>query len=217
MIDERIRQAFDHLDLLERRVTAREAQRELLSEQRSTKTLRVSALEQEIESTRHARQLLEQLTTRKQELVRSKIEDLITYGIRAVFGPDYTFKIEQKLARNNVAFDYKIIHEFDGASYESDLRGHHGGGLVALVGFLLRTVMVLYSHPPRRRVIFADETMAALDGDKRGPFAKLLTEMGSKLGMQFIIITHSPEYAEDADLVYEIRQTAGTSKLVKVS
>jgi DNA repair exonuclease SbcCD ATPase subunit len=159
--------------------------------------------------------LMEKMTEDKREAVRTKIEALVTHGIQAVFGEGYFFVIKQELKRNAINFDFKIIHEFGGERHESDLRGTHGGGLVALVGFLLRVVMVLFSHPTRRRTIFLDETMAALDGDKRVAFAHLLRTLGGKLGLQFVLITHSPEYSADADKVYEVLAKGdGKAKIV---
>ncbi len=162
------------------------------------------------------RKLFEELTDRKRELVRDKIELLVTHGIQAVFGPGYGFRIEQAVKRNNVTFSYRVLEAREGEVLDTPLRGYHGGGLVALVGFLLRVVMVLFTYPPRRRIIFLDETMAALDGDKRGPLGRLLQELGSKLDMQFVMVTHSPEYADDADVVYGVRPKGKNSVLERV-
>lgn len=193
------------------------ARKGLLQEQLANREKEVSDAERASEIGRMARALLEQLTDAKREVVRSKIEDLVTHGIQAVFGSEYSFRIEQKTARNNVTFEYRIVHHFGGQTRESGLRGYHGGGLVALVGFLLRVVMVLFIHPPRRRILFLDETFANLDSDKRDPLARLLLELGQSLEIQFVLITHSEEYADVADKTYEIRQDSGGSKLLPVS
>jgi len=196
-------------------VSGDRARSDLLTQQLEGKRNELVKLNTEAELATQVRLLFESLTDKKRELVRTKIEALVTHGIQAVFGPSYIFKIEQEIKRNNVTFNYRIHHEFKGELKESDLRGFHGGGLVALVGFLLRVVMVLFTHPPRRRIIFLDETMAALDGDKRQPFAHLLKQLAAQLSMQFIVITHSPEYASDADKVYLVTPTGdGISKLV---
>ncbi len=163
------------------------------------------------------RQLFELLTDTKRELVRAKIEDLVTHGVQAVFGDTYTFKIEQGLARNQVTFDYRILQTVNDSVVETPLRGFHGGGLVALVGFLLRLVMVLFIHPPRRRIMFLDETFANLDADKRPALAKLLQNLGEQLKCQFVMITHSPEYVAEADTAYETRQVGTASTLVKIN
>jgi DNA repair exonuclease SbcCD ATPase subunit len=181
------------------------ARRDLLQEQLGQRESEVLVLNSEAEVFTQVRTLFQTLEDSKRELVRSKIEALVTYGIQSVFGPHYAFRIEQKTARNQVTFEYRIKHEFEGSVHESALRGAHGGGLVALVGFLLRVVMVLFAHPARRRIIFLDETMAALDGDKRGAFAALVRRLGDSLGLQVVLITHSPEYADEADKVYLVR------------
>lgn len=191
------------------------ARKGLLEKQRDERLEELNINEKLAENCLDVRTLFEGLSDKKRELVRTKIEALVTHGIQSVFGPNISFSIEQKMSRNQVTFEYKIIDEFDGERHESDLRGYHGGGLVALVGFLLRLVMVLYTYPPRRRIIFLDETMAALDADKRAPFTALLRHLGDALDCQFVVITHSPEYAEDADKVYLIvQQPNGHSELV---
>jgi DNA repair exonuclease SbcCD ATPase subunit len=193
------------------------ARRDLTLETISEREAEVASLSVAVENFNEVRILFERLTEDKREVIRTKIEALVTHGIQSVFGPEIYFKIEQRIARNQVTFEYKIVHEYGGEKRESDLRGYHGGGLVALVGFLLRVVMVLFSHPARRRVIFLDESMAALDGDKRTAFAALLRTLGEQLGMQFVLITHSPEYASDADKVYEVLPDLnGRAKIVPV-
>ncbi len=199
--------------ILDRKIGARDS---LLHSQESYSE-QVSLHSVTSEDALKARHLLEQLTDAKREIVREKIEALVTHGVRAVFGQQYSFHIDQDLKRNQVTFDYKIMEHFEhGVVRETPLRGSHGGGLVALVGLLLRVVMVLFSHPTRRRTIFLDETLAALDGDKRGPVAQLMQELGLQLNMQFILITHSPEYLEDADIAYEIRPNGEHATLERI-
>jgi DNA repair exonuclease SbcCD ATPase subunit len=212
---ERLNQAESRVDEMRLSLSRDQTRLDMLKEQLADVEKLISDLEKTSDHTGEARVLFEQLTDKKRELVRGKIEALVTHGLQSVFGPSYRFLIEQKLSRNQVTFEYRIQHEFGGEWRESDLRGHHGGGLVSLTGFLLRVVMVLFTHPPRRRIIFLDETMAALDGDKRAPFADLLRSLGHQLNMQFVFITHSPEYTSDADKVYVVTpQSSGGAKLV---
>jgi DNA repair exonuclease SbcCD ATPase subunit len=198
-------------------LAARQARRSVLQEQLADLDTRVTTAKQAAEELVQARVLFENLTDSKRELVRSKIEALVTYGIQAVFGPDYSFSIEQKLARNQVTFEYRVHQTFGSDVRVTELRGAHGGGLVSLIGFLLRMVMVLFVHPPRRRIMFLDETFANLDADKRPALAKLLQSLGASLNVQFVMITHSPEYVDEADMVYEIRRRGDASVLTKVN
>lgn len=192
------------------------ARRQLLEEQLSAAEARVGSAQANAEIMVQVRTLFEGLTDKKREMVRSKIEALVTHGIQAVFGADYAFKIEQKTARNQVTFEYRILEKEADGWVETELRGAHGGGLVALVGFLLRLVMVLFVHPPRRRIIFLDETFANLDADKRPGLSKLLQSLGSELQCQFVMITHSPEYVDEADKAYEIRRSGDSAQLMTI-
>jgi DNA repair exonuclease SbcCD ATPase subunit len=188
----------------------------LLEEQLEAAETRVSSAQANAEALTQVRSLFESLTDKKREMVRSKIEALVTHGIQAVFGPDYAFAIEQKTARNQVTFNYRILQKEGDEWVATDLRGYHGGGLVAMVGFLLRLVMVLFTHPPRRRILWLDETFANLDADKRDPLAKLLQSLGKELKCQFVMITHSPEYIDEADKAYEIRRVGDSAQLMTV-
>jgi DNA repair exonuclease SbcCD ATPase subunit len=210
-----IEEARNRFTALERKLLTDEANAAALRDLLDTRLTARSRALQEAETALLARQLFEVITERKREQVRAKIEDLVTYGVQSVFGDHLHFRIEQKSSRNQVAFEYRIVTAVGDDQHVTDLRGHHGGGLVALVGFLLRVVMVLFSSPQRRRIIFLDETMAALDGDKRQPFARLMVELGTKLDLQFVLITHSPEYLEDADVAYEARQVSGRTTFVR--
>lgn len=193
------------------------ARKQLLEEQRVAAEARVESARATAETMIQVRTLFENLTDKKRELVRSKIEALVTHGVQAVFGESYAFKIEQKTQRNQVTFEYRILQKEGDGWVETELRGAHGGGLVATVGFLLRLVMVLFVHPPRRRIIFLDETFANLDADKRPALAALLQSLGEKLSCQFVMITHSPEYVDAADKAYEIRRTGDSASLTAIT
>lgn len=204
--------------LQEDALVALETQRTMLVQNKEDYATEVAQLEESVDVALKTRELFQTLTDAKRELVREKIELLVTSGIQAVFGPNYGFSIEQKIARNQITFEYKITYLSGGEWHKSPLRGYHGGGLVALVGLLLRVVMVLFTYPPRRRFIVLDETLAALDGDKRPLVAKLMRNLGDELELQFLLVTHSPEYAEDADVVLEVRPSqSGHSQIVRVS
>ncbi len=195
-----------------------EGRQGVILEQLQEQTVRRDSARETAELALNTRLLLEKLTDSKREVVRDRIESLVTFGIRAVFGAEYTFRIVQGTARNNVTFNYRVTRDMGGeVDLDTDLRGSHGGGLVALVGFLLRVVMVLFVTPSRRRIILLDETMAALDGDKRAPFAQLMRQLGEKLDLQFLLVTHSEEYVEDADKAYTIKSSGGRARFASLT
>lgn len=200
------------------RLLALETRAAGLTERQQSLTDEIAALEFARDAAINCRELFGTLTDAKRELIREKIELLVTTGIQAVFGPNYGFSIRQETKRNVVTFEYEITYLSGGQWHKSPLRGHHGGGLVALTGLLLRVVMVLFSHPARRRFIALDESLAALDGDKRPLVAKLMKTLGEELGMQFVLVSHSPEYAEEADVVLEVQPSpSGHAQIVNIT
>ena len=89
-----------------------------------------------------------------------------------------------------------------------------GGGAVDVAAFALRVASWSMQHPRSRATIILDEPMRFLSTDLQPKASEMLKQLSEKLGLQFIIITHEEELADEADKVFEIRQRKGVSEVV---
>jgi DNA repair exonuclease SbcCD ATPase subunit len=139
----------------------------------------------------------------RQAQAQLQVENLVTRGLQTVFGEEYGFRIEQTTtaSRPEVNFLVKSVTE-DGKIIETDVMSSRGGGLAAVVGFLLRVVIMLLSKKSQESVIFLDETFGMLSAEYEGRMAEFLKKISDETGIQIIQVTHSDAYSDFADKRY---------------
>lgn len=142
-----------------------------------------------------------------------RIADLITNGLQQVFEEDMEFSIEEKVQGDISVLDFKLTQRRpDGSLLVTDIMGAKGGGVVSIVGFLLRVIVILSIRPAILPVLFVDESFAHLSKDYVPRAAELLAELSKETGIQIVMITHEPEFARVADRVYVVSQHNGVTK-----
>lgn len=161
---------------------------------------------------RAAHELLQQMADRERDVLQRKVESLVTYGVQAVFGPEYEFRLVQTISRGLVNYEFQLLH----LGHATSLKDAHGGGVLAVVGYLLRLVVLLLSG--KRRLLLLDETFAHVSRAHLASVAALLRHVTDSLGVQHIMVTHSPELEESADAVYRVKLDAeGHSQVIRMT
>ena len=143
----------------------------------------------------------------RQELVQRRIETLVTHGLVTIFGESMTFHVVsvQKASRTEVEF--MLRSTMGEQTVETPILDARGGGVAAVVGFLLRLIITLLRK--QRPVMVLDETFAQLSAEYEPRLAEFLRELVDRTGVQIIMVTHSTAYSEHADKVYEFSQKDG--------
>jgi hypothetical protein len=144
-----------------------------------------------------------------------KLAGLISRGLTYVFQEDMEFVLEGKTHGDLSALEFKLVQKRqDGSRLTTDILGAKGGGVVGMVGFLLRLIVVLTMRPSLRRVIFFDETFSHLSREYVPSLAQLLRMLCDETDVQFVMITHEPAFTEAADVVYRVAQTDGVTEYI---
>jgi hypothetical protein len=158
-----------------------------------------------------AHELLQGMADKERLALQHKIESLVTFGLQAVFGSEYEFKLVQTVSRGLVNYDFELVCN----GQTTVLKDAHGGGVLCVVGYLLRLIVVLLSG--QRRLLVLDETFGMLSREYLPAIVELIREVTDKLGFQHIVVSHSPEFEENADLVYRVKLDAeGHSQVTRV-
>lgn len=144
--------------------------------------------------------------------MQRKIEALVTHALRTVFDEDMEFKLVADTKARASTLDFVIVSKMDGVDVETPVIGSRGGGVAAVVGFLLRLVVLLLSEN-RHRVMFLDETFAQVSEEYEPRVAEFLREIADKAGVQIVLVTHSSAYSDVADKHYRFRQVDGVTKV----
>lgn len=143
---------------------------------------------------------------KKKDELRTKIEKLANYGLEKIFGDDIRLKIEQKIKNNRVSNEVKVQKKFDTEWVSLDVMDAEGGGMVDVVSFLMRVIVMCLMVPRPRRLLVLDEFAKHLSADFRPKVASFMKELTEKLGVQIILVTHALELTESADVVYNMSE-----------
>lgn len=133
------------------------------------------------------------------DALRGRIETLVTHGLRTVFDEDMAFKLTPGHERGQATIRFTIVTPEAG---ETDLAEARGGGLVSIVGFLLRLTLIVLDPSGARRFLMLDETFGMLSEQYQEPMSRLLRQLVDEAGLQVVLVTHQDEIAAHADLVY---------------
>ena len=145
----------------------------------------------------------------RQSKVQQQVETLVTHGVQTIFGDDLTFHVisEQKANRTEVHFTLRsTMGEERGETPILDARG---GGVAAVVGFLLRLIITLLRE--ERPLLVLDETFAQVSDGYLPAVAQFVQELVEQTGAQILMVTHSEVFAEYADKVYKVSQKNGVT------
>ena len=140
----------------------------------------------------------------RQESAQRQVEGLVTRALQAVFDENLSFHLipEVKGNRVEIGFVLRSVLE-DGSRVDTPVMGARGGGMAAVVGFVLRLVVLLLT-PGARRILFLDESFGMVSAGYEPRVAEFLREVADKAGVQIVLITHSRAYDDLADVSYEL-------------
>lgn len=143
----------------------------------------------------------------RQNAVQKQIEQMVTHGLQTIFGDDLTFHVisEQKANRSEVTFSLRSM--MGDEVVETPILDARGGGVAAVVGFLLRLIVTMLRDD--RPLLVMDETFAQLSADYEPRLAEFIRELVDQTGVQILMVTHSEVYSEHADKVYRFGQKKG--------
>ena len=139
---------------------------------------------------------------RKKDELRQKFEKLANYGLEKIFGEDIRLKIEQTVRSNRVYNNIMVERRFGDDWIALDVINEDAGGVVDVVSFLMRVLVILLMDPRPRKLMVLDESFKMVSADLRPRVAQLLRELCDKLDIQIIMVTHAEELTECADIIY---------------
>jgi DNA repair exonuclease SbcCD ATPase subunit len=184
----------------------------------------VTDLTQDRETAERVAGVLSKLADERDAAAREQVESLVTAGLQAIFGEGgeaLSFHLVQSTQRNaaHVEFVVRTTLE-DGSQFDTDVLSARGGGLAAVVGLLLRVVLILLTRQTGQKisdVLVLDETLAHLSADRLEAAGAFLRTLVDSTGLQVIMVTHQTELEEGADVIHRLALNGdGVTKAVRV-
>ena len=172
-----------------------------------------------IEVSNKAKAVLESYAIEQQTDLQQSIESLCTRGLQTVFQERLEFKLEFKVLRGQPEVSFAVVSYVEDEPIEMDIPNSFGGGLAVVCAVLLRVIVLRYlvEQGKVEPILILDEPLAALspnypsdDSDSlRTRMATFLRSVCDELGVQIILVTHEPDYGEEADAFHIFRGGLG--------
>lgn len=126
------------------------------------------------------------------------IQDVVNTALDTCFPGEYEFKLIFEIKRNKT--EARLVFLKNG--FEIDPMEASGGGVVDVAAFALR--IAAWSLGTTDNVICLDEPMKFLSRDLQPRAGEILKEISTKLGIQFIMVSHVADIINSADRVFTI-------------
>lgn len=141
-------------------------------------------------ATTEAQHLIQAVAQSVQRRAHKKIASIVSHCLEAVFQEPYKFEIvfERKRGRTEARLIFKR------GELEVDPLTASGGGVVDIAAFALRLACLTLSQPRGRRLLVLDEPFRFVSAEYRPRVVDLLEALSTDLDVQFILVTHSPDF-----------------------
>lgn len=184
---------------------------EILSNQNKKLNNEIGALINEISVLDSCATFFNKTIELKVDEVSSKIEDIINKGLAYIYGADYRFKLHKSIKRNKTTFSFELCNIESGvAGFEET----HGGGIMSLISFLFRIVVIAILNKPR--LIMLDETLSAVSIEYQEKLSNFIKQIADDMGFTIVVISHQPTLAEKSHIQYVVSKAQGFSKVLRV-
>lgn len=210
MIDSRLAQA-------RRLVDRQRGEAFALANQGKTLLEEIRQLNQVVELHEKAALVLTTIGEERQDAAQRSIEALVSQGLQTIFGDDLSFHLVPGVRAKTPVVDLVVRSRLaDGTTVDTDVLAARGGGLAAVVGFLLRLVILLLSKNRQDTVLFLDETFAHVSAEYLPRLIEFLKDLVTRTGVQIILVTHEESFLEAADVVYKLQLVDGLTHATRL-
>lgn len=194
-----------------REVTSLLDKRGVLAEWLESHEKEIASLQAEVETLERSTILLNSIGEDRQLQSQDVIEELVTRGLQQIFDDSLSFHIIQKTKANAASVEFVVRTSLaDGVVVDTPVMDARGGGLAATIGFLLRVVILLLKNgQDKDNILILDETFAMVSAEYLPSLAEFLRELVDRTNLQIVMVTHQPDLAENADVVYRFTTKDG--------
>ena len=158
--------------------------------------------------------LLNSLGEERQLAAQANIEELVTRGLRMIFDDTLSFHIVQTVRGKTAVVEFVVRTTLGNSVIETPVMDARGGGLAAVIGFLLRLVVMLMGQDTKAaNLLVLDETFAHVSAEYLDTLGQFLREVVDRTGVQIVMVTHQPEFGQYADRVYHFTTENGKTQV----
>ena len=189
---------------LNKAIIKRQSNIELLAQRKQ----RLEEIKAETEEVLKSISVCQSVATEVQKQLSVKIDTIVNLALATCFGDEYTFKLNYVPARGKTEVEFLLLQN----GKEIDPTMQCGGGLTDLLVFALRIAVYNISHTDN--VMIFDEPMKFLSKGFREKASELVHTLSERINIQFIEVTHIPEFMDNSDRRFVIKKINKVSEVV---
>ncbi len=153
----------------------------------------------------------------RQEDAQKKIEELVSRGLQGIFeNKNMQFQVVQTQRGKTPEVKFLIQSRGpNGRVVETDIMDARGGGLAAVVGFLLRLVVQLLDSKVAQPILILDESFSHVSAEYEKPLVQFIVQLVEKTNCQILLVTHHliDAFLEVADKKIKFTLVDGITKV----
>ena len=202
---------LERVDDLNTHITGLKARREAVAEQLATDQRQMTELETRKAHLVKSAAVLDVLTQKVAEKGVGRVETVVSQGLGLVFGSNVSCVLEKKDGARSTSYKVKIKVVTEEGEIIGDPMESFGGGPVNVTAFLLRVLMLHRFKLARFMVL--DETFNNVSRSYLPAVSDLLHSLATDFNFTILAVTHQPELAKAANIIYEVGGGIGSPTL----
>lgn len=195
-------------------LSRKEGWRDMLQHTLSTATQEIHSINDKLNYMKLIEVFLAQFADERQASVYRQLEATVSEGLQTVFGEDIRLVVSNKMVGSRSETVFTIVSPTPDGELETSIMDARGGGVAAIVGFLIQAVLVLLT-PGMRPILFLDESFRNVSAEYQEPLSKFIRDLCDRTGLQVVLVTHQPAIAEYATTWYSFKQKDGQTTIKK--
>ena len=169
--------------------------------------------ELDVKALKEAKEIINATGILAQEEVQQVIEQLVTECLQYIFGESFSFKMENRIVRNQPETYLYVLENGNLFSLKED----EAGGVLDIVSLALRIAVWAIQVNKTQNIMIFDEPAKNLSKDNLDSFGKMLKSLVSNLMLQIIMVSHEKDLINLADKSFVIKRENSISKVEVLS
>lgn len=183
--------------------------RDAVEVSKATLLTTLATLNERVKTAEQVQTFFNLVSEQQRKELEDRVQSLVDYGVRVVFGEGYQFRVRSELRGKAVRTEFFLVDH----GLELSLLDAAGGGITDVVSFLLRIVMLCLARPTQRRLLVLDEPFKFVSTVHFQRLEGLIRELTKQLGLQIIMVTHKTELMDVAMTLVQVSKVDGASRI----
>lgn len=146
----------------------------------------------------------------QQDQLKQKLEKLVSYALTVIFERTFKFVVDFDSRGQQSEAKFLILDE-NGVT--QPVKDAHGGGILVVVAYILRAIVMMSSQPRLSPIMIDDESLVQVSAEFRPRLIEFLRKFAESANLQLIMITHQEDLKEIADKIYRFTLVGGVTEV----